>query len=120
MDERKGKATGIERKHPSQAEGYVRVQPGPQSVHVSCQWPLDVDTGEWFRFDMEASSSDFEKCIDSLKDSGIGVIHSDDDKQCSFIARQGGLTAIEMISGKGPFRKALYLDNVGAISDLSE
>jgi hypothetical protein len=89
-----------------------------RSVYLSCLWPLDRETDEWFRFEMTTSIDDYLKCLDDLSALGTGILIAEGDKSCSLIAQPGDLVAIEMAIGAGSMRRTLFLGNVAKIANL--
>jgi hypothetical protein len=109
---------GFEHRHPTEADAYISLKPSSSTVQISCNWPLDREHDEWFRFKIEVSRDDFQACVHDLEKTGTGTLIASPDKRCSFLARPSSFIAIEMSTGDGALRKTLYLDRVSKIANL--
>lgn len=110
--------TFVEHAHPRRPDAYVRVEHLVDCIRVSCVWPLDISSQEWFKLDISCPSSEFVTRLTSLSNSATASIIDEHHRSLKMWMSEGGEISFEMSNGTGPLATTLILDAVFMRSEL--
>jgi hypothetical protein len=103
--------------HPEETSSAVELAIGSSDVRLTCRWPLDRDTDEWFNFRLTVKRDDWDRALNSLTGTGRGSLGAP-EAEIILTRPKNDRVTIEMSHGQGALRKSLYLSDVFALSDL--
>jgi hypothetical protein len=110
--------TFVEHAHPRRPDAYVHVEHLIDEITVSCMWPLDISSGEWFKLEFSCLLSDFAARLTSLFNGATSSITDEHYRVLKMQMSEGGEISFEMSNGAGPIATTLILDAVFMRSEL--
>jgi hypothetical protein len=108
----------IERINDRGSYGFCRIEILAASVHAQCEWPLDREFNESFKFTMTFPHSTWEQALETLGKHGKAEILDSNENLLSLTNLDRERVALEMTKGRGPLSKSLYLDRPFTLSEL--
>jgi hypothetical protein len=110
--------SAIERTNDRGSYGFCRIEVLGESVRARCEWPLDLDLDESFKFTMTFPQSMWEQALETLAKLGKAEILDSHQNLLSLTNLDRKDVALEMTKGRGPLAKSLYLDRTFTLPEL--
>lgn len=105
--------------HNDASEAKLRICLEDDRVYVSCDWPIDRSTDEWFKFQLDVSLGQYSAAIEACRSSGVGAIEGDLGRKLVFSKGKGGsYVDVELSKNSALGETRLYLRDVFAAAEL--